>query len=192
MPSPHPLPPNHQLPEGEPFVLGLAHELADFRLVRTHWTKNFLHQFAADDLVHQLMERILTQIRADGYVVREYYELPYSADPAPVDGATKQEIYDALRRLDRIVFGFEMPVRQEYTPRALLDGTHKRHFGNDGTCWTIRFNPVLNNYLRNVAQLLYVLPLPSPPRVAPKSASRPDRHSTLEELLAPTVRRRKA
>lgn len=192
MPSPNPLPANHQLPEGEPFVLGLAHELVDFRMVRTHWTKNFLRKFAADDLVHQLMERILAQIRADGYVVREYYELPYSPDPSPADGVTKQEIYDALRRLDRIIFGFEMPLRQEYTPRALLDGTHKRHFGNDSNCWTIRFNPVLNNYLLNVAQLRYVLPLPSPPRVGPKSASRPCINSTLEELLAPAGRRRKA
>lgn len=161
-----------QLPQGNPFVLTPAYDLTDFQLVRTHWTKNFIRKFGAGEPVHAVMERVLSQIRADGYVVREYYAFPFSEGllPAQVGVTAEEQLYHALRQLDRITFGFEMPALGQYLPRALLDGSHERHFGNDGTHWTVRFNPTLRHYLLNVAQLAEVLPPPLPRPTAPKAA----------------------
>lgn len=164
------MPAARRLPHATPFVLHLAYDLADFKMVRAHWTKNFTRQFKPDEPVHALMARVLHQIRADGYVVREYYAFPFDEGLTPGSaGATPEEqIYCALRQLDSIVFHFETPALRQFLPRALLDGTHERHFGGNGTQLTVRFNPMLRDYLLNVAQLDEVF-APPPPRPA-KSA----------------------
>ena len=177
--------PDNQPPCGTPFILGLAYDLADFRMVRAHWNKNFISRFAAGELVHELMAHVMNQIRADGYVIREYYAFPFDEEiSTSSDGLTASErIYQALLLLDRIAFRFEMPALKQYHQRSLLDGTHERHFGNDGTNWTIRFNPALNNYLLNVAQLDEILP-PARPANRASTVYRPNIITTsLEELF---------
>jgi hypothetical protein len=65
--------PLRRLPFSTPFVLRLAYDQVDFKLVRKHWNKNFVRKFPAGDPVHHLMDHVLRQIRTDGYVVREHY-----------------------------------------------------------------------------------------------------------------------
>ena len=69
-------PPPRRLPVSTPFVLRLAYEQADFKMVRTHWNKNFVRKFLPGEPVHFLMARVLHQIRADGYVIRDQLRVP--------------------------------------------------------------------------------------------------------------------
>ena len=173
-----------RLPQATPFVLHLAYDLADFKLVRAHWTKNFTRRFKPEEPVHALMAQVLEQIRADGYVVREYYAFPFDEQVltlSAAEGTVKEHLYKALHQLNSIVFHFETPALQQFLPRALLDGTHERHFASDGTQLTVRFNPALRNYLLNVAQLDEVFALP--PKTAPLSAA-------MKQILARPRRRR--
>ena len=160
-----------RLPFATPFVLHLAYDLADFKLVRAHWTKNFTRKFNPEEPVHALMARVLQQIREDGYVVREYYSFPFDEQVLTLsvaEGTVEEHLYKALDQLDRVIFRFETPALQQYLPRTLLDGTHERHFGSDGTQMTVRFNPALRNYLLNLAQLDEVFaPQPKPAPLSP-------------------------
>ncbi len=165
-----------QLPDATPFVLHPAYELADFKLVRAHWTKHFLRRFGADEPVHALMARVLHQIRADGYAVRERYAFPLADVTAPpLPGATRQEqAHRAVDQLNGVVFGFRTPTGQDFHLRHLLDGTAPRPTGGGDAAVTVSFNPHLGPYLRNVAQLDEMLPAP-PPRRGAKTAARPAR-----------------
>lgn len=151
--------PCRRLPYRTPFVLQLAYDLADFKLVRAHWTKNFLRRFSADEPVHALLARVLHQIRVDGYVVREYYVFPLEEVTIESAEATReQQAYCALNQLDSVCFRFEMPTQRIYHPRHLLDGTKERVSGFTSTCVTVLFNPQLRDYLLNVAQLDELFP----------------------------------
>jgi hypothetical protein len=163
------LAPPRRLPTATPFVLRLAYDLADFKLVRTHWTKNFVHKFAPDQPVHQLMARVLHQIRADGYVVREHYLFPLEEVTMLREAARTEQVHCALHQLGSVVLAFDMPTLQQYHERPLLDRTKEREVGCVDGVVTLLFNPVLRDYLLNVAQLDEVLPpLPLRP-VAAKS-----------------------
>ena len=148
-----------RLPYARPFVLQLAYDLADFKLVRTHWTKHFLRRFDPSEPVHALMARVLRQIRADGYVVREYYVFPLEEVTIDAAGATREEqAYCALHQLDSVYFPFEMPTQRMYHRRNMLDTTQERLSGYTSTSVTVLFNPQLRNYLLNVSQLDELFP----------------------------------
>ncbi len=159
-----------RLPPATPFVLRLAYDLADFKLVRTHWTKNFVRKFAPDQPVHQLMARVLHHIRADNYVVREHYLFPLEEVTMLREAARTEQVHCALHQLGSVVFAFKMPTLQQYHERPLLDHTKKREVGCVDGVVTLLFNPVLRDYLLNVAQLDEVLPLLPLRPVAAKSS----------------------
>jgi hypothetical protein len=153
------VPPRRRLPYRKPFVLQLAYDLADFKLVRAHWAKNFLRRFSPDEPAHALMARVLHQIRVDGYVVRDYYVFPLDEVTSDSEEATREEqAYCALNQLNSISFPFEMPTQRIYHRRHLLDGTKMRRNGYTSTCVTVLFNPQLRDYLLNVAQLDELFP----------------------------------
>jgi hypothetical protein len=158
------VPPRRRLPYAKPFVLQLAYDLADFRLVRAHWTKYFLRHFGPHEPMRALMARVLHQIRADGYVVRAYYVFPLdevTLAEVTIDGtaATREEqAYCALQQLDAVIFPFEMPTQKMYHLRHLLDSTQPRLSGYTSTDVTVLFNPQLRDYLLNVAQLDELFP----------------------------------
>jgi hypothetical protein len=151
-----------RLPDSTPFVLRLAYDQEDFKMVRKHWNKNFVRKFPAGEPVHQLMNYVLHQIRTDGYVVREYYLFPLEDVTTPGEHTREQQIYCALHQLDSVMFSFEMPALQQYHPRRLLDDTQERQIGCVDGLVTLLFNPMLRDYLLNVAQLDEVLPAPQP------------------------------
>jgi hypothetical protein len=163
--------PARRLPPTTPFVLQLAYEVADFKLVRTHWTKNFVRKFPPGEPVHRLMDRVLHQIRTDGYVVREYYVFPLAEVTTLGENTREEQISCALHQLDSVTFGFEMAARQQYHPRRLLDDTKERRMGCVDELVTLLFNPILRDYLLNVAQFDEVLPPPPPRPVAAKLPS---------------------
>lgn len=164
--------PPRRLPRATPFVLHLAYDLADFKLVRAHWTNNFTRKFKPQEPVHALMAGVLQQIREDGYVVREHYAFPFAEQDLTLsvtEGTVAEHLHKALAQLDSVVFRFETPALRQYLPRTLLDGTHEGHFGGDATQITVRFNPALRNYLLNVAQLDEVFaPQPKPAPLSPE------------------------
>ncbi|MBC8082659.1 MAG: hypothetical protein H7Z21_05550, partial [Hymenobacter sp.] len=51
--------PPRRLPFSPPFVLRLAYDEADFKMVRAHWTKNFVRKVPPGEPVHRLMARVL-------------------------------------------------------------------------------------------------------------------------------------
>lgn len=53
-------------------MLHLAYDLADFELVRAHWTGYFVRECPPGAPVRALMARVLHQIRAAGHVVCDY------------------------------------------------------------------------------------------------------------------------
>ena len=152
--------PSRRFPQATPFVLRLAYEQADFKMVRTHWNKNFVRKFPAGEPVHQLMNRVLQQIRADGYILREYYVFPLEEVTTPGENTREELIYCALHQLDSVMFSFEMPALRQYHPRRLLDDTKERPIGCVDGLVTLLFKPMLRDYLLNVAQLDEVLPTP--------------------------------
>jgi hypothetical protein len=148
-----------RLPYARPFVLQLAYDLADFKLVRAHWTKHFLRRFGPGEPARALMARVLQQIRVDGYVVREYYVFPLDEVTIDSEEATRDEqAYCALHQLDSVSFPFEMPTQKLYHLRNMLDSTQQRLSGYTSTSVTVLFNPQLRNYLLNVAQLDELFP----------------------------------
>ncbi len=164
------MPAARRLPHATPFVLHLAYDLADFKMVRAHWAKHFTRKFGPDEPVHALMARVLRQIRADGYVLRAHYAFPLAevVTPRPAGATPEEQIYCALHQLDSVVFHFETPALRQFTPRALLDSSQERLTGCDGTRVRVLFNPGLRHYLLNVAQLDEVF-APPPPRPAPSA-----------------------
>ncbi|OGX86789.1 hypothetical protein BEN47_12455 [Hymenobacter lapidarius] len=142
----------------------LAYDEADFKLVRTHWNRNFVRKFPPGEPVHRLMVRVLHQIRADGYVIREYYLFPLEEVTTLGADTREEQMYCALHQLDAVMFRFEAPALRQYHVRRLLDDTKDRQTGCVDGVVTLLFNPALRNYLLNVAQLDEVLP-------APRSAS---------------------
>lgn len=159
------VPPRRRLPYATPFVLQLAYDLADFKVVRAHWAKNFLRRFGPDEPARALMARVLDQIRVDGYVVREYYVFPLGEVTIDSEEATREEqAYCALNQLNAVSFPFEMPTQRIYHRRHLLDGTKERLSGLTSTGVTVLFNPQLRDYLLNVAQLDELFPPAQPPR----------------------------
>lgn len=154
--------PPRRLPFSSPFVLRLAYDEADFKMVRTHWTKNFVRKFPPGEPVHRLMARVLHQIRTDGYVVREHYLFPLAEVTTPGEHTREEQMYCALHQLDSVMFRFEMPTLRQYHVRRLLDDTKERQTGCVDGLVTLLFNPALRNYLLNVAQLDEVLPAPRP------------------------------
>jgi hypothetical protein len=152
--------PFRRIPHATPFVLRLAYDLADFKMVRTHWNKNFVRKFPAGEPVHKLMNRVLHQIRTDGYVVREYYIFLLEEVTTLGEHTREEQIYCALRQLDSVTFSFEQPVLRRYHARRLLDDTKERQIGCVDGLVTLLFNPVLRDYLLNLAQLDEVLPAP--------------------------------
>lgn len=164
--------PPRRLPHATPFVLRLAYDLADFKLVRAHWTKNFGRKFPPGEPGHHLMDRVLHQIRADGYVVREYYVFPLEeVTHDSAENTREEQICCALHQLDSVMFAFEMATLRQYHPRRLLDDTKERRSGCEEGLVTLLFNPILREYLLNVAQLDEVLP-PPPPRPGPAKSPR--------------------
>lgn len=153
------LPAPQRLPYSTPFVLQLAYDLADFKLVRAHWAKYFTRKFRSDEPVHALMARVLHQIREDGYIVREYYVFPLEEVTTPGEHTREELIYCALNQLDSVRFSFEMPTLRRYHIRCLLDATKELLSGYTSTTVTVLFNPQLRSYLLNVAQLDELFPL---------------------------------
>lgn len=151
-----------RLPFSSPFVLRLAYDEADFRMVRTHWTKHFVRKFPPGEPVHRLMARVLHQIRTDGYVIREHYLFPLEEVTTPGADTREEQLYCALHQLDAVMFRFEAPALRQYHVRRLLDDTKERQIGCVDGLVTLLFNPALHNYLLNVAQLDEVLPAPRP------------------------------
>ena len=156
----HPLP--RRLPFSTPFVLRLAYEQADFKMVRTHWNKNFVRKFPPGEPVHLLMARVLHQIRADGYVIRDHYVFPLLGLTTPGENTPEDQMYCALHQLDAVKFSFEMAALKHYHVRRLLDDSKERRIGCVDGVVTLLFNPVLRNYLLNVAQLDEMLPTSRP------------------------------
>lgn len=156
----HPPPP--RLPVSTPFVLRLAYEQADFKMVRTHWNKNFVRKFSPSEPVHFLMARVLHQIRTDGYVIRDHYAFPLEEVTTPGKNTPEEQIYCALHQLDTVTFSFEMAALKRYHVRRLLDDTQEYWNGCVDGLVTLLFNPRLRNYLLNVAQLDEVLPTSRP------------------------------
>lgn len=154
--------PPRRLPFTPPFVLRLAYDEADFKMVRTHWTKNFVRKFPPGEPVHRLMARVLHQIRTDGYVIRDYYVFPWEEVTTLGEDTPEEQMYCALHQLDSVMFRFEMPALRQYHVRRLLDDTKERRIGCVDGLVTLLFNPALRNYLLNVAQLDEVLPAPRP------------------------------
>ena len=156
----HPLP--RRLRFSTPFVSRLAYEQADFKMVRTHWNKNFVRKFPPGEPVHLLMARVLHQIRTDGYVIRDHYVFPLEEVTTPGENTPEEQIYCALHQLDAVMFRFEMAARKHYHVRRLLDDTKERRIGCVDGVVTLLFNPALRNYLLNVAQLDEMLPTSRP------------------------------
>lgn len=151
--------PLRRLPYTTPFVLQLAYDLADFKLVRAHWTKNFLRRYKPDESARALMARVLHQIREDGYVLREYYVFPLEEVTSDSEEVTRAEqVHGALHQLNAVVFAFEMPTQRHYHVRHLLDSAQERLSGYTSTDVTVLFNPQLLHYLLNVAQLDELFP----------------------------------
>ena len=154
--------PPRRLPFSAPFVLRLAYDEADFKMVRTHWNKHFVRKFPLGEPVHRLMARVLHQIRTDGYVIREHYAFPLEEVTILGEDTREEQMYCALHQLDSVMFRFEAPALRQYHVRRLLDDTKERHIGCVDGVVTLLFNPALRNYLLNVAQLDEVLPAPRP------------------------------
>ena len=154
--------PPRRLPFSAPFVLRLAYDEADFKMVRTHWTKHFVRKFPPGEPVHRLMARVLHQIRADGYVIREHYLFPLAEVTTAGEDTREEQMYCALHQLDSVMFRFEAPALRQYHVRRLLDDTKERQIGCVDGVVTLLFNPALRNYLLNVAQLDEALPAPRP------------------------------
>ncbi len=154
--------PPRRLPFSAPFVLRLAYDEADFKMVRTHWNRNFVRKFPPGEPVHRLMARVLHQIRADGYVIREHYLFPLEEVTTPGADTPEEQVYCALLQLDAVMFRFEAPALRQYHVRRLLDDTKERQIGCVEGVVTLLFNPALRNYLLNVAQLDEALPAPRP------------------------------
>ncbi|UOR00128.1 hypothetical protein MUN81_22335 (plasmid) [Hymenobacter sp. 5317J-9] len=155
-------PPPRRLPFSTPFVLRLAYEQADFKMVRTHWNKNFVRKFPPGEPVHFLMARVLHQIRTDGYVIRDHYVFPLEEVTTPGENTPDEQIYCALHQLDAVRFSFEMAALKQYYVHRLLDDTQERRIGCVEGLVTMLFNPELHNYLLNVAQLDEMLPASGP------------------------------
>lgn len=157
--------PTPRLPYSTPFVLQLAYDLADFKLVRAHWAKNFRRKFGPTEPVHALMARVLHQIRADGYVLRDAYVFPLDEVTTLSQEATReQQAYCALNQLEAVSFPFEMPTERRYHRRPLLNGSAALPSHYTSTSVRVVFNPQLRNYLLNVAQLDELFPPSQPPR----------------------------
>ena len=154
--------PPRRLPFSPPFVLRPAYDDADFKMVRTHWSKNFVRKFPPGEPVHVLMARVLHQIRTDGYVVRGHYVFPLAEVTTPGENTPDEQIYCALRQLDAVKFSFEMAARKYYHVRRLLDDTKERRIGCVDGVVTLLFNSALRDYLLNVAQLDEMLPAARP------------------------------
>ena len=154
--------PHRRLPFSPPFVLRLAYDETDFKMVRTHWTKHFVRKFPPGEPVHRLMARVLHQIRADGYVIREHYLFPLAEVTTLGADTPEEQMYCALHQLDSVMFRFEAPALRQYHVRRLLDDTKERQIGCVDGVVTLLFNPALRNYLLNVAQLDEALPAPRP------------------------------
>jgi hypothetical protein len=60
------------------------------------------------------------------------------------------------------MFLFEMPALRQYHPRRLLDDRKERQIECVDGLVTLLFNPMLRDYLLNVAQLDELLPRPAP------------------------------
>ena len=154
--------PPRRLPFTPPFVLRLAYDEADFKMVRTHWNKNLVRKFPPGEPVHRLMARVLHQIRTDGYVIREHYLFPLEEVTTLGADTREEQMHCALHQLDAVLFRFEAPALRQYHVRRLLDDTKDRQTGCVDGLVTLLFNPALRNYLLNVAQLDEALPAPRP------------------------------
>ncbi len=150
--------PPRRLPFSPPFVLRPAYDQADFKMVRTHWNKNFVRKFPPGEPVHRLMARVLHQIRTDGYVIRDHYLFPLEEVTTPGENTPEEQIYCALHQMDAVMFRFEAPALRQYHVRRLLDDTKERQIGCVDGVVTLLFNPALRDYLLNVAQLDEMLP----------------------------------
>ena len=154
--------PPRRLPFTPPFVLRLAYDEADFKMVRTHWNRHFVRKFPPGEPVHRLMARVLHQIRTDGYVIREHYVFPLEEVTTLGEDTREEQMYCALHQLDSVMFSFEAPALRQYHMRRLLDDTKERQTECIDGLVTLLFNPALRNYLLNVAQLDEVLPASRP------------------------------
>ncbi len=151
-----------RLPFSPPFVLRLAFDEADFKMVRTHWNRNFVRKFPPGEPVHLLMARVLHQIRTDGYVIREQYVFPLEEVTTLGEDTREEQMYCALHQLDAVKFRFEAPALRQYHVRRLLADSNDRQSACIDGVVTLLFNPALRNYLLNVVQFDEVLPAPRP------------------------------
>lgn len=139
--------------DATPFVLHLAYDAADFKLVRAHWTKNFTRNFSQEQPIHRLMARVLRQIREDEYSVRESYTFPLEEVTTNQGEAQITEIRRALLQLSEVLFEFEEPHEGSVHFYSLVDASKQRRTGHTSTSVTVLFNPQLHHYLLNVAWL---------------------------------------
>lgn len=139
--------------DATPFVLHLAHDAADFKLVRTHWTKNFLRKFSPQQPVRYLMARVLRQIREDSYRIQESYTFPLEEVTTITGKARLLQIRLALTQLSGVQFSFEMPQEGRIYFLSLVNWVQELRTGHNSSSVTVLFNPQLYHYLLNIAWL---------------------------------------